>query len=113
MVAVGLFSIGFSPIAYFLCDGKDEGDIPKKEDKKVETTLSQSFVNFVGFAYAGNIDQRNRIMARTSVEILTEGADDLLIVCGEEHVDGIIENLKRKLEKMDLVADRNPENVHC
>lgn len=38
---------------------------------------------------------RDEHMARTSFEILKERKNDLLVVCGEAHLEGIVENLTR------------------
>ncbi len=56
--------------------------------------------------YAANLEGRNKIMAEKSIEILKKGENkDLLIVCGEAHVPGILDILydKMVLEKVEEI----------
>ena len=68
----------------------------KRIDKKNKSKKSLSS-KFFEYAYKNNIEERNRVMAERTVDILRENPGKLLIVCGEEHLDGIIENLYDKL----------------
>lgn len=49
---------------------------------------------FLDFAYHNNLHARDKKMAERSVDLLKNGASDLLIVCGDGHMDGVIDNLE-------------------
>ena len=51
---------------------------------------------FFDYAFANNLAKRDRIMAECSLSFLVT-SKDLLIVCGEKHLEGIVENLSAKL----------------
>lgn len=102
LATVGTISIPMSPFIYGYC--KFYGDpyevgtraYEKRMAKKREGKKSL-FSKFFEYAYKNNIEERNRVMVERSVEILREDSGNLLVVCGEDHLEGLVENLHDKL----------------
>ncbi|UCD03642.1 MAG: hypothetical protein JSW73_03820 [Candidatus Woesearchaeota archaeon] len=80
--------------------------------KKGKKSLSSKFFSY---AFTKNMNVRDKVMAENSVKILKERTGDLLVVCGELHLDGIIDNLQKTLELSEVrsfpeESNENPQN---
>ena len=104
LAIVGLTSIPMAPLCYAKL--KLYGDPFEVGTKAYEKRIADKkkgkkgldlFSRLTNFAYMGNIGKRDRIMAERSIDILRRVSDNLLIVCGENHLDGIVKNLHDQL----------------
>lgn len=107
LVAAGLFSIPYSPFLY--ASYKFYGDPFEKWTKAHEKRMANKkkgkkglFSGFFEYAYKSNLKERDRIMAKKSIDLLRKNSGSLLIVCGESHLDGIIKNLDKKLKLKEI-----------
>lgn len=98
----GAITIPVSPFAYvylryygdpFTPGTKAYKDMDMAKEKKDKQGL---FSRLFRYAYTNDISERNKIMADRSVDIL-RGSERLLVVCGERHLEGIVENLSSML----------------
>ena len=98
---LGATSIFISPFLYgylkLYGDPYEAGTKAYKKRTAEKKSKKSLFSRFIDFAYESNLDQRNRAMAEKSIDILRRNTNNLLVVCGEEHLDGIVENLYGRL----------------
>jgi len=102
LASVGAISIFISPFLYGYL--KLYGDPSKVGTKAYEKRIAKKkkskkslFSRLTDFAIIGNIDERNRVMAERSIDILQKNPGNLLVICGQLHFDGLIKNLYDKL----------------
>jgi len=104
---VGLLSIPISPYLYFKY--KMNGDPFEHGTKNYEKKMKRkkSLVSkLTSYAYFNNLEQRDRVMAERSIDLLRSERDNLLIVCGEAHVPGITENLRKQLDLEEVIKPK-------
>lgn len=87
LVGLGLLTVPLAPLVSWYTK-KHGGDLFKKEGKK--KSLISRWMD-----YAINSSKREKIMADRTAELLSEqNSGDVLANCGEDHLDGIVNNLK-------------------
>lgn len=103
MALGGLVSMPFAPFEYM--NYKKNGDPYAIGTKAYEKRIAEEksgkknlLQRLTDYGFASNLKERDKLMAEKSFDIFQESAKNLLIVCGELHLDGIVENLHNKLE---------------
>lgn len=103
MALGGLASMPFAPLEYM--NYKKNGDPYTTGTKAYEKRIAEEksgkkslLQKLIDYGFASNLKERDKLMAEKSFDIFQQSAKNLLIVCGEMHLDGIVENLHNKLE---------------
>lgn len=96
-----LVSIPLSPFTFYNCkkygDPFTPGTEAYKKRKEMQNKKKSKISRFLISGYKGTIPIRDSEMASQATELL-KGMDNLLIVCGERHLDGIVKNLHKALD---------------
>lgn len=103
LATIGVITIPLSPGIYWYL--KSHGDPYEVGTKAYEKRMAMKekgkkkyISRLINYAFISNLNERNRIMANRSVDILQQEPGNLLLICGEAHLDGIIENLHHRLK---------------
>lgn len=110
LATLGMVSIPLAPVLYVYHkiygnhnkrEGRETEAYEKRMAKKSKNKESLSY-RLAKFAFRNGVDERNKVMAERSIDIFTKYPGNLLIVCGEGHLDGLVENLSRSLRLKEL-----------
>lgn len=98
----GLITIPFTPSLYiYLRINGDPYEFGTKayQDMNAKRTGKKSlFSKLSEHGLQSNMDERDTVMAERSLDIFQNTPGNLLIVCGEQHFDGVVEKLHAKLD---------------
>lgn len=101
LATVGALSIPFSPFDYARAkrdgDSYIEGTIAyeKRMERKKKNGPMTRLCNY---AFKANLAERDEAMAEKTSTILQTSSNNFLVVCGQEHFDGVVGNLSQRLK---------------